>query len=122
MAYDAPDFLIRREKNLDNVTGIASTMMRRALFFQAARLKKVHALCITAGTADAAGVDIYVGTTSVGALTFGTDTAGSVYHSAALDATVPQSGYVEIKGKATSATMVHSYALEYEVTPDATES
>ena len=122
MAYDDADFVIRREYQIPNVTGIASTMMRRAYFFQAARLKKVHALTVTAGTNDAAGVDILVGTTSVGSLTFGTETAGSLKHSALLDSTIPANGFVEIKGLANSATMVHSYALEYEVTPDAAQS
>lgn len=122
MGYDAPDFLIRLERALDNKTGIASTMFARSMFFQTARLKKVHALTITAGTNDAAGVDILVGTTSVGEIVFGTATAGSLAHSSALDATIPANGYVELKGKATSATMVHSYVLEYEVLPDAVQS
>jgi hypothetical protein len=122
MAYDDADYVIRHETRVNNITGIASTMMARVLFFQTARLKKVHAVAITAGTNAAAGVDILVGTTSVGALTFGTDTAGTTYSSSVLNTTIPALGIVEIKGKATSATMVHSYCIEYEVTPDAVQS
>ena len=122
MAYDSPEFLVRFERAINNATGIASTMFARSLFFQAAKLKKVHALTITAGTNDAAGVDIYVGTTSVGAITFGTDTAGTFKSSALLNAAIPAAGYVELKGKATSATMVHSYVLEYDVDSSAVQS
>jgi len=122
MAYDSPEFLTRFETRINNLTGIASTMMSRSLFFQAATLRKVHALTITAGTNDAAGVDIYVGTTSVGAIVFGTATAGTISHSAELDAAIPANSYVELKGKATSATMVHSYCLEYDVDPASVRS
>jgi hypothetical protein len=122
MAYDAPEFVTRFERSLGNLTGIASTSMHKSLFFQKAKLKKIHALCITAGTNAAAGVDIYVGTTSVGALTFGTDTAGSTYSSAALDTDIPALGYIELKGKATSATMVHAYLAEYDIYHDAVRS
>lgn len=122
MAYDSPNYVVRQEERINNLTGIASTMMARAQFFQKARLKKVHALAIVAGTNDSAGVDILVGTTSVGAITIGTTAAGATYSSSALNAEIPALGYVEIKGKANSATMVDSYVLEYEVLPDAAQS
>lgn len=122
MAYNDPNYTVRQERGINNLTGIASTAMSRSLFFQKARLKKVHALAITAGTNDSAGVDILVGTTSVGAITIGTTAAGATYSSGALDAAIPALGYVEIKGKANSATMVNSYVLEYEVLPDAVQS
>lgn len=122
MAYDSPNFSVDFESRLNNVTGVASTTMARALFFQAAKLKKVHAICLTAGTNAAAGVDIYVGTASVGALTFGTDTAGSVYSSALLNTAIPALSFVELKGKATSATMVHSYVLEHTIDPSSVQS
>lgn len=122
MNYDTPNALIRQESRINNLTGIASTSMTKSLFFQKTKLKKVHAICITAGTNGSAGVDIYVGTTSVGALTFGTDTAGSTYSSAALNVDVPALGFVELKGKANSATMVHSYVFEHQVYYDAVQS
>lgn len=122
MSYDSPEAQVRFEKAINNLTGIASTTMQKVLFFQKAKLKKVHALTITAGTNDAAGVDIYVGTTSVSAITFGTDTAGTTKSSAAIDVAIPALSYVELKGKATSSTMVHSYVLEYDVAFDAVRS
>ena len=122
MAYDSPAFEVRFEKELNNLVGIASTMFSRSLFFQAAKLKKVHALTIVAGTNDAAGVDIYVGTTSVAAITFGTATAGTLTHSSAIDVAIPANGYVELKGKATSATMSHTYILEYDLDENSVKS
>lgn len=117
--YDHPNCVVRREIHVNNLTGIASTAMQRILFFQKTRIKAVHSLVITAGTNDAAGVDLLNGTTSVGAITHGTDTAGSINTSGAIDSDIAANGYLEIKGKATSATMVNSYTIECEVLPDA---
>lgn len=122
MSYDDPNFAIRREDKLSEVAGAASASMAKVMYFLHSRLKKVHAICHTAGTNASAGVDIYVGTTSVGAIVTGTDTAGTVYHSSLLDADIPANSFVELKGKANSATMVHSFSLETEVLPDASET
>lgn len=122
MAYDEANAQVRRELHTGNITGAASASMNKFMFFQAATLKKVHGLVATAGTNASAGIDIYVGTTSVGAVTFGTNTAGYTVSSSALDSSVPASGLVEIKGKANSATMVVSLSLEYEVLDDAVQS
>jgi hypothetical protein len=100
-----------QEGHVQNLTGIASTAMARMLFFQKSKLLGVKSLVVTAGTNDAAGVDILVGTTSVGAITHGTDTAGEVNTSGALNVEIPAGSYVELKGKATSATMVNSYTI-----------
>lgn len=117
--YDHPNCTVRREIHVNNVTGIASTMFQRILMHQAFKLKAVHSLVVVAGTNDAAGVDILIGTTSVGALTHGTDTAGSINTSGTINSTGTANDYIELKGKATSATMVNSYSIEYEVLPDA---
>lgn len=117
--YDHPNCLVRRELHENNVTGVASTAMRRILFYQKTRIKAVHSLVITAGTNAAAGVDLLNGTTSVGAITHGTDAAGSINTSGALNSDIAANGYLEIKGKANSATMVNSYSIECEVLQDA---
>lgn len=122
MSYDDANSSTRREVSLPNVVGVASATMVRHLQFQKARLKKVHALVNVAGTNAAAGVDIFIGTTSVGAVTVGTNTAGSTASSALIDSDIPALGMVEIKGKANSATMNVSLILEEQVLPDATQS
>ncbi len=122
MAYDNAAHNIRREINVPNVTGIASTTVRKVLMFQKSRIKKVHGMVVTAGTNDVAGFDILNGTTSVGAITFGTATAGSTFSSGAIDSTVEALGHLDIKGKATSATLVASLVIEHEVLHDAVQS
>lgn len=122
MAYDAPDYLIRREIHVPNLTGAASASLKKFHMFQAAKLKAVHGTIITAGTNAAAAFDIYAGTTSVGSLAIGTNTAGSLVTSGAINAAIPQNGFIEIKGAANSATAVASLAIEYEVDPSATET
>jgi hypothetical protein len=119
VTYDHPNCTVRREIHVNNLTGIASTAMQRIIMHQAFKLKAVHSLVVTAGTNDVAGVDILIGTTSVGAITHGTDTAGSINTSGAINSTGTANDYIELKGKATSATMVNSYSIEYEVLPDA---
>jgi hypothetical protein len=117
--YAHPNCTVRREERVNNLTGIASTSMQKILFYQKVKIKRVKSLVVTAGTNDAAGVDLLNGTTSFGAITHGTDTAGSINDSGTLNETIAANGYLDIKGKATSATMVNSYMIEYEVLPDA---
>lgn len=119
MGYADVNPNVTHEARVNNVTGIASTQIARVLFFQKAKLLGVKSLVITAGTNAAAGVDIYVGTTSVGAITHGTDTAGTVETSGAINAEIPAGSYVELRGKATSATMVNSYTIVTQVRHDA---
>lgn len=120
--YDSPNANVRRETQQSGIAGAASATMAKFLFFQKSKLKKVHLLITTAGTNASGGVDIYVGTASVGAITTGTDTAGTVLHSAALNTDVPANGTVELKGKANSATLAVSATLEYDVYHDAVQS
>jgi hypothetical protein len=122
MAYDSVNAEVRREVQQSGIAGAASATMAKFLFFQKSKLKKVHVLVTTAGTHASAGVDILVGTTSVGAVTIGTEAAGYVASSALLDAAIPASGVVEIKGKANSATAVVSVSIEHEVDHDAVKS
>ena len=96
--------------------------MKKFHCYAARKLKAVHGQVVTAGTHDAAGIDIYVGTTSVGAITVGTNTAGSLLTSGAINIDVPQNGLIELKGKANSATMVVSLVVEHEVATTATET
>lgn len=120
--YDHPNCIVRRETHVNNVLGTVTVALRRVMFFQKCKLKAVHSLVITAGTNDNAGVDILNGTTSVGAIVHGTDAAGIINTSGVIDSTIDANGFVEIKGAATSATMVNSYTIETEVLPDAVQT
>jgi hypothetical protein len=122
MAYDSANAVIRRELSTGKRTGVASASVDKFMFFQKAMLRKVHAQVVVAGTNAAAGFDIYVGTTSVGAVTLGTNTAGSVASSSAINAEIPASGHIDIQGKANSATLQASFVIEYDVVHDAVQS
>lgn len=119
MSYDAPGAQVRQEIFSPNLAGASSASLQKFLMFQATRLKAVHALIVTAGTNAAAGFDVYVGTSSVGAVTCGTNTAGVVVDSGLINAAVPAKGVVEIKGKATSDTLVASLTIEHQPNWDA---
>ena len=110
MAYDSPEYA-EQVLNPNHITGAAGASMQKFHFFQSTRLKRVAAMVVTAGTNANAAVDVYVGTTSVAALAFGTNTAGAVLDSGALDIDIPAQGYVELKGAATSATLVGACQL-----------
>jgi hypothetical protein len=113
---------IVREIHCSKVLGIADTSVDKFHFFQKAKLKAVHGTVVVAGTNAVAGFDILVGTTSVGGITFGTTTAGSTATSGAINAAIPANGHIDVKGKATSATLVASLCLEYEVDHDANQT
>jgi hypothetical protein len=120
--YTDPNAVQRREINVANLAGAAGASMAKFLMFQKTKLKKVHCLVVTAGTNAAAQVDIFNGTTSVGSIVVGTNTAGSVLHSGALDSDVTDNGLIELKGAANTATFVGSFAIEHQVYHDATQS
>lgn len=120
--YDDPNATIRREINLPSQTGVASALITKIKVFQAARLKKVHSQVVVAGTNAVAGYDIYVGTTSVGAVTHGTNTAGTDADSGTLNASVPAGSVIELRGKATSATLAFAPCLELEVLHDSVKT
>lgn len=122
MAYDSPNAEVRREVSQAGIAGADGANMAKFLFFQKTKLKKVHALITVMGTAAGAGIDILVGTESVGEIVIGTDAAGSVKSSALLNADVPANGVVSLDGKTDSATMKVSVVLEHEVEPDAAVS
>lgn len=121
MAYDSPDYLIRREHCCPPTTAGATTKGSKFRHFQAIKLKKAHAAVITAGTATAHGYNIFVGTTSVGAIALSTNGTNVTASSGAIDVNV--SSLEEISANSLSdATGVAQITYEFEVRPDATES
>lgn len=122
MSYDSPGQSIARETRAANLASVASASIAQYAYFQKTRVKQVRCRVVVAGTNAAAGLDIFNGTASVGAITFGTNTAGSVIASGALNTDIPADGWLEIKGKANSATAVVSLVIEERVLQDAADS
>lgn len=120
MAYDDPEFTIRREAAAITTAG-ATTEGAKFRSFQKMRLKKVHAAVITAGTATTHGYDVYHGTASIGTIALSTSTAGVTASSALLDETVGSLEQVSVKSLA-DATGVAHIVYEYEVTTDSVQS
>lgn len=118
MSYAEPNANVTREHHVNNLTGVASASMVKMLNFQKCRLRGVVSEVITSGTNAAAGVDIFVGTNSVGSITHGTAAAGVNQNSGTLNAFVPSGEPIELRGKANSATMVNSYVFIRDVFHD----
>ena len=121
MAYDDPDFTVRREACMPPTTAGATTEGAKFRAFQKFRLKKVHAAVITAGTATTHGYDVYHGTTSIGTIALSTSAAGVTASSAALNRTVGSLEQVSVKSLA-DATGVAQIVYEFEMLPDAVQS
>lgn len=119
MGYDNPNATITREHCLGLITGVASAQMAKFRMFQKQKLLEVVATVQTAGTNTVAGFDIYVGTTSVGAVTVGTNAAGVSVSSGAINAEVADDTAIELRGKATSATMVLGVTMATKAYHDA---
>lgn len=122
MAYDNPNALVRRDANFLSVAG-NGTVGGRFWTFQKRRLKAVHALVVTAGTSTSPGhaLTIKNGTTSIGLLALGTQTAGSIVSATGLDASVPASTLLSVTN-GTDATGVANVTYEYHYEYDAVRS
>lgn len=121
MAYDDPDFTTRREWFAGEAGGAATTEYCKFRVFQKSRLKAVHAVVTTAGTATTHALNIYNGTTSIGAIALSTSTAGSTASSATLDSTVSALGQMSVKTGADADGKAH-VIFEYETLPDAVQT
>lgn len=119
--YDDPNFNIRRERFNAAMGGAATTEYAKFRSFQAARLKKVHAVVTTAGTATGHGFDVYKGTTSIGTIALGTATAGSIATSATLNAAMASLEQISVKSLADIVGKA-DVIFEYEVTPDSVDT
>lgn len=121
MSYDDADYLIRREASFITTAGTTADSAKFRSF-QAARLKKVHAQVVTAGTAANMTYDVLNGTTSIGVITLGTTSVGGAAASSGLlDATMASMGQFSVKAVGDN-TAVANVVYEYEVTPGAVQS
>lgn len=118
-SYADPNYTVRREHCPGEVGAAASTDYGKFAMFQALKLVAVHLALTVAGTNTAAGVDIYVGTDSVGAITFGTAAAGGTYTTTIATASrdVTSLKVVKLTTKADSGTAKFVPTYEFEVAP-----
>jgi hypothetical protein len=117
-SYDHPNALIRREESQLAAAAAANTTVAIFRRYQASRLKAIHGQVVVAGTGTTAGYRIKVGTSSVGALTFGTSAIGSV-GSLVLDTALTANQVVSAENVA-DATIVAALNFEYEIPPSPT--
>lgn len=121
MSYDNPNNTVRREHHAGEAGGGATTEYGKFNSFQKMKLKKVHAVVTTAGTAAGHGFGVYHGTTSIGAIALSTSAAGVTASSGALDTTVASMAQVSVKSLADVVGKAH-IVYEYEVLPEAVQS
>lgn len=126
MRYDSPNCTVRREAFGGEAGGAATTEYAKYRFFQKAKLKAVHFVRTTAGTATAHGFNIFRGTASVGAVALNTTTAaasagGEIASATGLDLTIAAGQQLSVKSLADAVGKAH-VIYEYEVLPDAVES
>ena len=122
----SPDFKIQRQES-GNVAAAVSSF-HHFHFFMKCRIRAVHAVVLTKGTATAtpkdAALEVSIfgpgGTTSIANLAYGTHTAMHLLH-ATVTATVEANNGVRF-AKLLDASGVTAPYLEYEVLPDATGS
>lgn len=112
---------VRREYCAPPTTAGATTEGAKFRSFQRMKLKKVHAVVITAGTATTMGFNVFHGTTSIGTIALSTSTAGVVASSATLNEVVESMEQVSVKSLA-DAVGVGQIVYEYEVLHDAVQT
>ena len=123
MAYDSPNFSVRREQFAGEAGGAATTEYNKFRAFQASRLKAVHAYITVAGTIAGHGFNVFHGTTSVGAITLSTNTTqasqlGNADYNVVLNRTLAPGDQISVKSLADASGKAH-IVYEFEVTPDA---
>ena len=122
-AYDHPNFLVQREAS--GVVAAATSSYWSHYFFQRARVRGVHTIVLTAGTATATPKDAALewrvfgpaGTTSFANHAYGTNTAMHLLHST-VTVTVA-TGQTVRASKLLDATGITLASIEYEILPDA---
>jgi hypothetical protein len=125
-SYDHPNNIVRSEWFAGEAGGGATTEYGKFRVFQKSRLKKVHAIVTTAGTATAHGFNVFRGTTSVGAIALGTAAAagadGAISASSALlDLELAAGQQVSVKSLADGVGKAH-IIYEYHTLQDAAKS
>ncbi len=78
--YGSPEYLVSQEHNLGLLTLNAADATNRSKLYAAVKKKLTAAYCVItgAGTAAAAAFKILNGTSSIGIITIGTQTAGAI--------------------------------------------
>lgn len=115
LAYDHPAYLARNSSQVVCPAVAASASAAKFLAFSAIRVKSIKGLTVVAGTAAGAGYDIYNGTSSVGAITVGTQVAGAATPALTQDIVLAAGGYIDFKTKADSATAATAFVVEHEL-------
>lgn len=118
--YTDPNLNVRRE-NPHLVGGAATTTYARDIAFQTRRLKGWHGYVTTAGTATTHILTLYNGTTSIGATTLSTSTAGTTFTVQGLNALVPSLTPLNVRTGA-DATGVAVICYEFDIDPTTSES
>lgn len=121
MAYDSPDYLIRREHAVETAAG-AAAVSAKFMQYQAFKLKAFHVQVTTAGTSAAAGNCLILksGTTALATATLGSSTAG-VTTSITINTDVPSLTAITCTN-GTDATGKALVVYEYETLSSASES
>lgn len=115
--YDHPHYLVHQMLPVQVKAVAAATVALRIPFPYATTIKSISAVVNIAGTNDVAGWDILNGTTSVGAITAGTQTAASVLTQQVADIEIAAGDVLALKTKATSATLAGDFLIEIRPTP-----
>lgn len=120
MAYDSPDAVVRRSWFVSTEAGgAATTEYGKFRPCMKSRLRAVHVVVSTAGTATTHAINIYHGTTSIGAIALSTATANATGSNTDIDETLAQYDQVSVKTGADAAGKVW-VMYEYDSYHDAT--
>lgn len=121
--YDHPSYITRQLVPLGNTTAGANGTSCRTSFPIAMRIRNASVTVVTAGTSATTGnkVDIYNGTSSIGSVTLGTNTAGYVGTSGDLNSTLAVGTVLACKN-GTDATGVANVMLEMHIDQSGTWS
>jgi len=117
MSYDDPNTTVQREQFGGEAGGGATTAYAKFRNYQKGKLRNVHFVVTTAGTSTAHGFDVYVGTSSVGSVSLGTNTAGYSASAGALNSAFASLDELSVKSLADvvgKADVVYEYDYDWD--------
>ncbi len=119
--YTDPQFRVNQGNQVNGPAVAASTVAAKFTAFAKTRILSVKGAVMVAGTNTAAGYELLNGTTTVGSITCGTNTAGAKVTGSvtAANAVLEEGDVLDFKTLANSATLAAAFVVEYRVEPDA---
>ena len=114
--YECVDHAVGLGRVTPTVSGAAAEVVARFRAFTAIKVMEARACVMVPGKADTSGFDVFSGTTSIGKILLGTNTAGSVIDASLTDTAFAKTTDLSLKNIVATDTCSAFVYINYEET------